>query len=45
MMGARSPPLMQYTEFIITGGSAFGSVVIGYSFKGAIGVVTAMWAC
>lgn len=41
MHGGKIGALMQYTEFIIIGGAAFGSVVIGYSFKGAIGVVTA----
>lgn len=36
MHGGKVAALMQYTEFIIIGGSAFGSVVIGYSLKSAI---------
>lgn len=38
MHGGKIGALMQYTEFIIIGGSAIGSVVIGYSHKAAIGV-------
>lgn len=42
MHGGKVAALMQYTEFIIIGGAAFGSVVIGYSFKGAIGVFSSV---
>jgi chemotaxis protein MotA len=38
--GGKVAALMQYTEFIIIGGSAFGSVVIGYSMKSAIQFLT-----
>lgn len=41
MHGGKIAALMQYTEFIIIGGSAFGSVVVGNGFKGAIGVLKA----
>lgn len=41
MHGGKVAALMQYTEFIIIGGSAFGSVVIGYSLKSAIQVIQA----
>lgn len=40
MHGGKIGALMQYTEFIIIGGSALGSVVIGYSHKAAIQVAT-----
>jgi len=40
MHGGNVAALMQYTEFIIIGGAAFGSVVIGYGMKGAIGMLT-----
>lgn len=33
--------LIQVSEFVIIGGAAFGSVVIGYSFKTAIGLLKA----
>jgi chemotaxis protein MotA len=39
MHGGKVGALMQYTEFIIIGGSAFGSIVIGYSFAGVKSVV------
>lgn len=39
MHGGKIAALMQYTEFIIIGGSAIGSVVIGYTHKAAIEVV------
>lgn len=41
MHGGKVAALMQYTEFIIIGGAAFGSVVVGHSMKGAIGVIKA----
>jgi len=41
MHGGKVAALMQYTEFIIIGGAAFGSVVVGHSMKGAIGVLKA----
>ncbi|MCE5323748.1 flagellar motor stator protein MotA [bacterium] len=40
MHGGKVAALMQYTEFIIIGGAAFGSVVIAYSLKDAIAMVT-----
>lgn len=40
MHGGKIAALMQYTEFIIIGGAAFGSVVIAYSLKDAIAMVT-----
>jgi chemotaxis protein MotA len=40
--GGKVAALMQYTEFIIIGGSAFGSVVIGSSFKGAVELIKAV---
>ncbi|MDH7600961.1 MAG: flagellar motor stator protein MotA [Armatimonadota bacterium] len=42
MHGGKVAALMQYTEFIIIGGAAFGSVVIGSSFKGAIELIKAV---
>ena len=42
MHGGKVAALMQYTEFIIIGGSAFGSVVIGYGINGAMGVMKSM---
>ncbi|MCX8053735.1 MAG: flagellar motor stator protein MotA [Armatimonadetes bacterium] len=39
MHGGKVAALMQYTEFIIIGGAAFGSVVVGNSLKGAIGLI------
>lgn len=36
MHGGKIAALMQVSEFIIIGGAAFGSVVIAYTFKGAI---------
>jgi chemotaxis protein MotA len=41
MHGGKIAALMQVSEFIIIGGAAFGSVVIAYSFKGAIGMMKA----
>ena len=41
MHGGKVAALMQYSEFIIIGGAAFGSVVIGYSLKSALQVVKA----
>lgn len=41
MSGGKVAALMQVSEFIVIGGSAFGSVVIGYSFKSALQVVKA----
>lgn len=41
MHGGKVAALMQYTEFIIIGGSAFGAVVIGNGLKGAIGLIKA----
>ncbi|MEN6584127.1 MAG: flagellar motor stator protein MotA [Armatimonadota bacterium] len=41
MHGGKVAALMQYTEFIIIGGAAFGSVVVGYGMKGATGAITA----
>ncbi|MHB9035218.1 MAG: flagellar motor stator protein MotA [Armatimonadota bacterium] len=38
--GGKVAALMQYTEFIIIGGAGFGSVVIGFGFKGAIALLT-----
>jgi len=35
MHGGKVAALMQYTEFIIIGGAAFGSVVVGNGLKGA----------
>lgn len=40
MHGGKIMALMQYTELIIIGGSAFGSVIIGYDLKSAIGMLT-----
>ncbi|MGQ9455523.1 MAG: flagellar motor stator protein MotA [Armatimonadota bacterium] len=42
MHGGKVAALMQYTEFIIIGGAAFGSIVIGSSFKGAISLIKAV---
>lgn len=42
--GGKVAALMQYTEFIIIGGAGFGSVVIGYSFKGVTAVMGACMA-
>ncbi len=42
MHGGKVAALMQYTEFIIIGGAAFGSVVIGSSFKGAVELIKAV---
>jgi chemotaxis protein MotA len=39
MHGGKVAALMQYTEFIIIGGAAFGSIVIGYSMKDAIAML------
>ncbi len=39
MHGGKVAALMQYTEFIIIGGAAFGSVVVGNSLKGAIDLI------
>jgi len=39
MHGGKVAALMQYTEFIIIGGAAFGSVIIGNSFKAAIDIL------
>jgi chemotaxis protein MotA len=36
MHNGKVAALMQYTEFIIIGGSALGSVILGYSLKSAI---------
>ena len=44
MHGGKIAALMQYTEFIIIGGAAFGSVVVGNSFKGAIDLVKSVLA-
>lgn len=33
--------LIQISEFVIIGGAAFGSIIIGYSFKAAIGLIKA----
>ncbi len=41
MHGGKIAALIQVSEFIIIGGAAFGSVVIAYSFKGAIGMLKA----
>lgn len=41
MHGGKIAALMQYSEFIIIGGSAIGSVIIGYSFKATIQVLKA----
>jgi len=41
MHGGKVVALMQISEFIIIGGAGLGSVVIGYSPKGALGVVKA----
>jgi len=38
MHGGKIGALMQYTEFIIIGGAAIGSIVIGYTHKAAIQV-------
>lgn len=40
--GGKVAALMQYTEFIIIGGAAFGSVVISSSFKGAVELIKAV---
>ncbi len=42
MHGGKVAALIQISEFVIIGGAAFGSVVIGFSFKGAIGVVKSL---
>ena len=39
MHGGKIAALMQVNEFIIIGGAALGSVVVGYGMKGAIGLV------
>lgn len=39
MHGGKVAALMQYTEFIIIGGAALGSVIVGYSHKAAIELV------
>jgi chemotaxis protein MotA len=39
MHGGKVAALMQYTELIIIGGSAFGSIVIGYGFGGVTAVI------
>lgn len=44
MNGGKVAALMQYTEFIVIGGSAFGSVIIGYNLKSAIGLLTCVGA-
>lgn len=41
MHGGKVAALMQYTEFIIIGGAALGSVVLGYSLKATLQVFTA----
>jgi chemotaxis protein MotA len=41
MHGGKVAALMQYTEFIIIGGAALGSIVIGYSFSGVKAVTAA----
>ncbi|MHB0912334.1 MAG: flagellar motor stator protein MotA [Armatimonadota bacterium] len=41
MHGGKIAALMQYSEFIIIGGAALGSVVIGFGFKGATTVIKA----
>lgn len=41
MAGGKVAALIQMSEFIVIGGSAFGSVVIGYSLKNALQVVKA----
>lgn len=41
MHGGKVAALMQYTEFIIIGGAALASIVIGYSFKAVTGLFTA----
>lgn len=41
MHGGKIAALIQVSEFIIIGGAAFGSVVIAYTFKGAIGTAQA----
>lgn len=41
MEGGKVAALMQYSEFIIIGGAAFGSITIGYGIKGAISLLTA----
>lgn len=41
MHGGNVMVLMQYTEFIIIGGAGVGSVVVGYSFKGLMGMIKA----
>lgn len=40
MHGGKVAALMQYTEFIIIGGAALGSIVIGYSFAGVKAVIS-----
>ena len=40
MHGGKIGALIQVSEFIIIGGAAFGSVVVGYSIKGAMGMFT-----
>lgn len=39
--GGKIAALMQFKEFIIIGGAAFGSIVIGYGMKGAVSMLTA----
>lgn len=41
MHGGKVAALMQYTEFIIIGGAALGSIVIGYTFSGVKSVIGA----
>ena len=41
MHGGKIAALMQINEFIIIGGAAFGSIVVGYGMKGAMGLIKA----
>jgi len=40
MAGGKIGALIQVSEFIVIGGAGFGSVVVGYSIKGAMGMFT-----
>lgn len=41
MEGGKIAALMQYKEFIIIGGAAIGSIIVGYGMSGAVSLLTA----
>ena len=45
MHGGKVAALMQINEFIIIGGAGLGSILIGYSLKGAMEVASTCRAC